>query len=197
MTGQRRRTLAAACRIALALIGLAGVLLAAGCGKRHVQTPAPPETSVPAESGPSAVKVTGGARIVIPENGPRVWVAEAETITASTEPGNMKLTKVSCQLYRNGQETLRVQADAGDAVQQGKTVHMTLTGNVRAVEPVRGLRLTADQFEWASQYDRVSAVNVHWIGLGFDHRADRGVFSTDLTRGDFSGHVKTTPAVSK
>jgi len=136
------------------------------------------------------------SRIEYPDSGPRIWVAEAGTIIASAEPGAVKMTKVSCRLYQRGMEVLRVSADGGDAIQQDGAVQVSLAGHVRAEDLRRELRLTADRFEWASQHDRVSAVNIHWIGLGFDHRADRGIFSTDLTRGDCRGHVKTKTTVS-
>jgi len=193
MTGQRRRTLSvppALCRAVPALIGAAVILLSAGCGRKPRTVPPPPPAPTESAMKSGTIKVTD-SRIVFPDTGPRVWVAEAESIVASADPGTVKLTTVSCRLYRQGQEALRVRADAGDAVRQGKAIRMTLTGNVRALEPKRGLRLTADTFEWASQYDRVSAVNVQWLGMGFTHRADRGVFSTDLTRADFTGRVET------
>jgi hypothetical protein len=190
MIGGRRRILAAACRTALMLTGLAWALLAAGCGKRAAPPPVPPpETPVPTAQS-DTLRVTD-SRIEYPDSGPRIWVAEAGTITASAQPGVVKLTTVSCRLYRNGQETLRVRADAGDAVQQDNAVRMTLTGNVRAEDIGQGLRLTADKFEWASQHDRISAVNVQWLGGGFVHRADRGTFTTDLTRATFEGRVST------
>jgi len=191
MIGHRRRILAAACPTALALIGLATILLTAGCGKRLRKTAPPPPSS------PSPTAINGGtvvvkdARIEYPDSGPRIWVAEAGSIIASAEPGVVKLTKVSCRLYREGKEVLRVRADGGDAIQQGKTVQVSLAGNVRAEDIRQELRLTADKFEWSSQHNRVSAENVQWLGMGFTHRADRGVFTTDLKRATFTGHVET------
>ena len=198
MTGQRRRTRAALATIrcaALVLIGMTGMLLIAGCGKRTrtPRVPAPPRLESPTLGGSlSGTK----SRIVFPDHGPRIWVAEAEKVIASANPGTLRLERISCQLYQQGREVLRVRADAGQAVQQQAAVRVTLTGNVQAEEGRRGLRLTADGFEWSSQYDRISAVNVRWLGAGFTHRADRAVLTTDLSRATFTGKVKTQSTVS-
>jgi len=193
MTGQRRRYLAVPlpiCRTILALAALASILLLAGCGKRPRPAIVPPPTPPKTKSG---VDITD-ARIAFPMTGPHVWEAEVGKITATGDPGKMKLTDVKCKLYRQGQEVMSVQADGGDAVQQEKTIFVRLTGNVLATEPKRGLRLKAEKFEWSSQYDRVSATNVQWLGMGYVHRADRGTFTTDLTRATFNGHVETKTA---
>lgn len=175
----------------LALAVLAGVLLAAGCGKRPQPAPTPPPTSPssPAKSGGN-LAITD-SHIKFPVTGPRVWEAEVGEITATGDPGVMKLAKVKCRLYRNGRQALIVEADRGDAVQQEKAIVVRLTDNIRATDLTHGLTMTADQFEWSSQYDRVSAVNVRFLGGGLSHRADRGVFSTDLTRATFTGCVTT------
>jgi len=112
-------------------------------------------------------------------------------MTATADPGAMKMTKVKCRLYREGREVLNVEADGGNAVQQEKTIVVRLAGNIRVKDLKHGFSMTADKFEWSSQYDRVSAVNVQYLGGGLSHRADRGIFSTDLTRATFTGRVTT------
>ncbi|MHB0937532.1 MAG: LPS export ABC transporter periplasmic protein LptC [Armatimonadota bacterium] len=198
MTGQWRRIRAvppAACRTVLAVAALACILLlAAGCGKRRQSTPAPaPKVQTKTESG----VVIKDSSIVFPLTGPPVWTADVGEIKATGDPGKMELKDVKCRLYREGREALYVEAERGDAVQQDKAVVVRLTGKIRADEKKHGLTMTAEKFEWSSQYDRISAVNVQLLGGGLSHRANRGVFSTDLTRATFTGRVTTRTVESQ
>lgn len=185
---------------------LLGVLLlvVAGCAPRvrNARQVAPP--SPPPKATASAMKTTlvgTNYRLVFPEGGPRTWIADVATIRADAGSGISELTKVSCLLYTQKRETLRVTADTGKVAVHGKTARLSLRGHVRVREPRQDLLLLADEFRWTTQQDTISAKNVRWQGLGFEHRADSGEFSTDLSHATFHGHVQTatvdTPTAQK
>lgn len=99
---------------------------------------------------------------------------------------------VACQLHENGVLALTVTANKATAEMIGNdTVHASISGNVKAHAAQRGLYLEADSFVWESEKNKVTAKNVHWVGQGFDMRADHGTFTTDLVEANFSGNVRT------
>lgn len=139
------------------------------------------------------------SQITYPDHGPTIWVAEADRSQITSDIAGRDGRKVTwamqgvkCYLYQQGKQTLRVEAASGTAVLENHAATVSLAGDVTAYDLVRGARLTADQFDWQSQRDRVSAVNVALFQGGLTHRASRGIFNTPLTHAEFSGDVVTT-----
>ncbi len=127
-----------------------------------------------------------------PGQGPSVWVASAKSLSANSETKKSEMLDVACQLHQNGVLAATVTADRATAEMIGTdSVHANISGHVRAKAEAEGLYLEADSFIWESEKNKVTAENVHWVGKGFDMRADHGTFTTDLVEANFSGNVRT------
>ena len=161
-----------------------------------MSAPAPASVNTPADTAKPAHSdiVFRHYKLTFPDHGPRIWQAVVERGNGKPENGLLALHGIDCTLYENGQPALHVKADDGNAVLQGKTARMHLTGNVHADEPKRGMTLTAKTFDWTSQQNRITATEVHAQGMGYDHHADRGEFTTDLSHAILTGHVRTETA---
>ena len=174
---------------------LIGVIYAlSGCARKATIAPSTsPEQPVAAPSAPPDVQVKiSKYRILFPDTGPRIWEAEAASGSANTQNGLVELKGITCRMYEHGKATLQVTADAGTAAMQNTTARVSLHGHVRALAAQRGFTLTAASLRWVSGSGQVTAERLSWSGLGFTHRADRGTFAQDLTRGRFTGNVKTS-----
>ena len=182
--------------IALTMGMIILVVLGAGCaggkrGARPAQRPA--KVATPSAEGASGVKISGkDYRFVYRAEGERAWALDAKSWRGDSTAKRLDMTGIDCRLYTKNRETLHAVAESGHVVQEGETLRVALSGKVSVVEAQRGLRLEADRFLWTSTDGAITAGNVHWRGLGFDHRADKGTFTTDLTRGKFSGHIRMT-----
>ncbi len=130
-------------------------------------------------------------RIVFPEAGPRVWVAQAKTLRADSDQRTLTLLGVACELYQAGRPVLTVTAERGQAQLVDRQATVTLSGQVVATQAGRGTRLEAEQFVWDSSAARIQATRVRWQGAGLVHQATRGTFNTALTRAAFTGQVQT------
>ena len=172
---------------------LVGLLWMVSSSKHHTPriVPTPPSAPAVTPGKPSGTLGAKNGVIIFPDHGPRIWVARAKTIVGRADTGTVEMTGVSCSLYHNGQETLRVLAARGVAHAQGSTVVVSLLGGIHAQDLQRDLSCTADAFDWSAANDCVSATNVAWRGAGFTHRADHAELSTDLTRAVFTGKVRT------
>ena len=186
------------------LLGLAVVICIwiFGCMGKS-KTPDPRNTATTTKPEPSAtvippVIINGtDYTITFPSTGqgPSVWIASAKSLTANSETKKSEMLDVACQLYQNGVLAATVTADSASAEMIGdNTVHANIFCNVRAKAEAEGLYLEADSFYWESEKNKVTAENVHWVGKGFDMRADHGTFTTDLVEAKFSGNVRTTYA---
>ncbi len=191
MTGRRAR-IRAVLGVCAGFILLSGmVYLANGIRPVPPQPPTRPPASRPPK-GPTGGTITSKNGVIIfPDHGPRVWYARAQSITGSAASNAVELHEVECRLYQDGKEALRVQAARGTAYAQGSAVVVSLREGIQAQDTQGGLRCTADAFEWSSAHDRISATNVVWTGAGFSHRGEHAELSTDLTRAEFRGHVRT------
>ncbi len=173
----------------------------AGCvGRQAPPTRTPPPA--PMARRTTATTPNGGKvhltnyRIQFPNEGAPVWVADVKQAdvksgAAIAEGSELGLHGVTCTMFHDGQETLRVTSDTGSATLRGRVAQVKLYGHVRAHAVGRGYQLDANAMSWSSREDRVSATGVRWLGEGFAHRADSGVFSATLTRGAFRGNVQT------
>ncbi|HEY3417258.1 MAG TPA: LPS export ABC transporter periplasmic protein LptC, partial [Armatimonadota bacterium] len=194
------------CRLmtTLLVVGVCVALLA-GC-PGHRQGKRPPNGTKPKTTGgqQAAAKkntftIHGPYNIVYPIKGPRVFIATVKSGVGEIIPGqeqrvdstNFTLSGVDCQMYKGGASALHVTADSGKVLFKGKQVFVKLNGHVHAQEPVRGLQMDADTLQWTAEVDRITATRVIWRGNGFEHRADAGKFTTDLSQGNFTGNVKT------
>lgn len=173
----------------------------AGCVGRQapsMRTPPPaPTARRTTTTSPTSGKVhLTNYRIQFPNEGAPVWVADIKQAdvksgAALAEGSTLGLQGVTCTMFRNGQETLRVTSDTGRATLHGRDALVTLYGHVHANAVGRGYQLDAKAMSWSSREDRVSATGVRWLGEGFAHCADSGIFSANLTRGAFRGNVQT------
>lgn len=189
MTGQGRRI--------RALLAICAGVLAAGAVLAWLQSRRPTHPDPPVKPKPATATSLGGmvgaknGVIIYPDAGPRIWVARAKSITGRSDAGTVELSGVECTLYHEGEATVIVNATRGVAHAQDSAVVISLMDTITARDTQRDLRFTADAFDWSSAHDRISATNVAWRGLGYAHTARHATFSTDLTRADFTGDVRT------
>ncbi|MHB9022961.1 MAG: LPS export ABC transporter periplasmic protein LptC [Armatimonadota bacterium] len=189
------------CRLIVTLlaVGICMALLAGCPGSRQGKRPrngTPPKktaTGQPANQDEKGrIIIHGPYEIVYPPQGPRVFVAKVQSGQGTSAANDtFTLTGIDCQMYKDGVSTLKVTADSGKAMFKGKQVFVKLTGKVHAKEPKRGFLLDADTLHWSADTNKITASEVVWRGNGFEHTADSGKFTTDLSEGEFSGHVRT------
>lgn len=165
-----------------------------GCASRKAK-PLPPPPG-PAAAPSSSFEAKGYAFVFPPAQEPRVWEIKAGVTSGNTESGRLTMERVEAILYRDGQPVLRIAAQQGTADVQGKVARLTLTGGVKAFEPHRHLVLQAERLEWTNTQNKIVARSPRWRGEGMTASADAATFTTDLTEGQFTGHVKTTSAPS-
>lgn len=166
-------------------------LLLSGCARRSVKTVMPaPEQKQPG----SSFKFEGYSFVFPPDRQPRIWEVKAKTGTGSTDTSTLTLAQVECTLYRDGKPSLRVSAQSGKAEMRNKVAHLSLSGDVRAVELTKQRTLQAEEFEWSAATNRITASKLRWQGEGLEASADTGTFATDLSEGVFTGHVVTKSA---
>lgn len=169
-------------------------MLLTGCGGRSrqkaTQSKPPPPPQMQAQKGVVHIKK---GRIIYPNHGPRILVAESEemTVQAGTTMGDAVLEHVSCELYQHGEKILTAKADHGKTYLQNKVVKLWLSGHVQAVDLRKSQTLTADILNWTSSNGQVSATNVQLVGYGLEHHADHALLSADMHHAAFNGHVMT------
>lgn len=168
-------------------------MMVVGCKGCSRKKSPPPTTSSSSNTLPTDRDGRVGFKnytLVVPATGPRIWAAEVKSGRADSKTGKLILDGITCHLYEQGKEVLRVTADTGTATVQEKTVRMELTGHVQAVEQQRGQRLTTEVFRWNSIERRIHAERFRWTSEKMTLSADAGSFSNDLTEATFHGHVR-------
>lgn len=178
------------CTLIVLLAGMVGVLVGcAGKGTRKTATETPAEKPA-ATLNDVNVTVKGGT-VRFPDSGPRIWVLKAHTIRGNASGGAVTLEQVSCELRESERVMLAITADSAHTLVKGKTSHLTLQGHVHARRVANGQELWAERLQWQSDATELRGTGMRLRGLGVEHRADRGVVTTDLTQATFDGNVRT------
>lgn len=129
-------------------------------------------------------------RLSFPDQPPHVWEADVSRGEVDEQTGVSLMHKLTCRMYRHGQEIMQATADEGKAEKQGKIALITLSGHVVATEQKYGIWVHADSLHWVSNEDTFTATTIHGNGKGYEQWSDHGTFSLDLTRATLSGHLR-------
>lgn len=122
-------------------------------------------------------------------NSQKFWEVYASSGQYDHEKNMAKLTEVKGNFYKNNKVVLSF--DAPIAFYNDKNKEIKLSGGARALTD-DNVFITAKEFNWAGNKDEITAKNNVRISRGqFLSTGNLSKFSTDFSRFEMSGNVKT------
>lgn len=125
----------------------------------------------------------------VDSEGKKIWKLEVTRVVYSQDNNNAELEKVSGEFYEDGNVFLKIEANQGKIIENGKQIN--LQGEVVATDPRNGTVLRSERIEWSPQ-DNLITIPKPLTGNHprFNASADQGKYSTDKEELTLIGNVE-------
>lgn len=125
----------------------------------------------------------------VDSQGKKIWKLDVQRVVYQQDNKNAELEKVSGEFYEDGKVFLKIEANQGKIIDNGKQIN--LQGEVVATDPRNGAVLRSERIEWSPQ-DNLIVIPKPLTGNHprFNASADQGQYYTDQQELALMGNVE-------
>lgn len=125
----------------------------------------------------------------VDSQGKKIWKLNVQRVVYQQDKKNAELEKVSGEFYKNGKVFLKIEANQGKIIDNGKQIN--LQGEVVATDPRNGAVLRSERIEWSPQDNLIVIPKPLTANHPrFNASADQGKYYTDQQELALMGNVE-------